>query len=59
MHNIVHPVALQSPAGILRTGNALDAFTDALYSAIVLVVLSTAAVGLFTGLTIFAAIVLV
>ena len=56
---MTHPVVLDPPdISLLQTGTALDAFTDALYPAIVLVVLSTAAVGIFTGLVFFAAIVL-
>ena len=57
---LTHPVVLGPPdVSLLETSTALEAFTDALYPAVVLVVLSTAVVGIFTGLAFFAAIVLV
>ena len=59
MHNLAHPVPFDAqPAGIGLSGEGLQSFTDALYPSIVLLVLATAAVGIFTGLTVFAALVL-
>ena len=59
MLHLTRPVPLETgPLTLLENAASLDAFVSALYSAIVVSILSTAVVGIFTGMAFVAFIVL-